>query len=243
MEEFNDCPYVSELDDLRFSGFFHTWCNKRSIGCISKKLDRVLVNKECMAKFEHSEAIFLPPSISDHSPSLVKLGLQGNKKNCPFKFFNFLTEKEDFLPLVESCWQENFHGSMQFQLCSKLRNLKKVLKSLNKHTMGDLMVKSIEAKASLVDCQILLDLQPLDEGLRIQEKELMSSYTRFFLGIFRGWASSYGWLLKVGFLPWTVFSTTILKLLLPVSFAILKTKLMPTFSFSVCIAKPFGLNS
>ena len=177
MEEFNDCLYVSELDDLRFSGFLHTWCNKRSIGCISKKLDRVLVNKEWMAKFEHSEAIFLPPSISDHSPSLVKLGLQGNKKNCPFKFFNFLTEREDFLPLVESCWQENFHGNMQFQLCSKLRNLKKVLKSLNKNTVGDLTVKSFEAKAALVDCQSLLDLQPLDEGLRMQEKELMSSYT------------------------------------------------------------------
>ncbi|KAK2658664.1 hypothetical protein Ddye_005197 [Dipteronia dyeriana] len=177
MEEFDSCLQSAELNDLRFSGFLHTWCNKRSNGCISKKLDRILVNKEWMAKFEHSEAFFLPPSISDHSPSLVKLGLQGNKKNCPFKIFNFLTERGDFLPLVESCWQENFHGNMQFQLCYKLRNLKKALKSLNKNTVGDVTVKSIEAKAALVECQRNLDLQPLDASLRIQKKELMSSYT------------------------------------------------------------------
>ncbi|KAK3204560.1 hypothetical protein Dsin_018606 [Dipteronia sinensis] len=76
MEEFNDCLQSSELDDLRFTGFLHTWCNKRSNGCISRKLDRVLVNNDWLVKSENSEAIFLPPSISDHCPSMVKLGLQ-----------------------------------------------------------------------------------------------------------------------------------------------------------------------
>ncbi|KAK2652910.1 hypothetical protein Ddye_012766 [Dipteronia dyeriana] len=78
MEEFNECLQASELDDLRFLGFLHTWCNKRSNGCISKKLDRVLVNNDWLVKCENSEAIFLPPSISDHCPSVVKLGLQGD---------------------------------------------------------------------------------------------------------------------------------------------------------------------
>ncbi|KAK2653191.1 hypothetical protein Ddye_013047 [Dipteronia dyeriana] len=103
MEEFNDCLQASELDDLRFLGFLHTWCNKRSNGCISKKLDRVLFNNDWLVKFENSEAIFLPPSISDHCPSMVKLGFQGIKKNHRFKFFNFLTDRADFLPLVERC--------------------------------------------------------------------------------------------------------------------------------------------
>ncbi|KAK2641758.1 hypothetical protein Ddye_023521 [Dipteronia dyeriana] len=56
---------------------------------------------------------------------------------------------------------------MQFQLCSKIQNLNKALKSLNTNTVGDVTVKSIEAKATLVDCQRLLDMKPLDEGLRI----------------------------------------------------------------------------
>lgn len=66
---------------------------------------------------------------------------------------------------------------MQFQLCSMLRKLKQALKTLNKNTVGDVTVKSIEAKAALVDRQRLLDRQPLDASLRMQEKELMSSYT------------------------------------------------------------------
>ncbi|KAK3229959.1 hypothetical protein Dsin_001840 [Dipteronia sinensis] len=71
MEDFAECLQASELDNLRFSGFLHTWINKRSNGCISKKLDRVLVNNEWLVKFENSEASFLPPSISDDCPARV----------------------------------------------------------------------------------------------------------------------------------------------------------------------------
>ncbi|KAK2653195.1 hypothetical protein Ddye_013051 [Dipteronia dyeriana] len=53
MEDFNDCLQDSELDDLRFSGFLHTWCNKRSNGCISKKLDRVLVNNDWLSSLRN----------------------------------------------------------------------------------------------------------------------------------------------------------------------------------------------
>ncbi|KAK2653179.1 hypothetical protein Ddye_013035 [Dipteronia dyeriana] len=177
MEEFNDYLQASELDDLCFSGFLHTWCNKRSNSCISKKLDRVLVNNDWLVKFENSEAIFLPPTISDHCPSAVKLGLQGIKKNHPFKFFNFLTDRADFLQLVERCWQEQVHGIMQYKLCFKLRNLKKVLKTLNNDEVGNLTTNSIEAKAALDDCQRLLDQRLLDSNLRNRENELLSYYT------------------------------------------------------------------
>ncbi|KAI9195736.1 hypothetical protein LWI28_017625 [Acer negundo] len=167
----------AKLDDLRFSGFLHTLCNKRGDGCISKKLDRVLVNNEWLVKFEHLETVFLPPSSSDHCPSVVKLGLPGNKKNYPFKFFNFLTDREDFLPLVKTVWQEQVHGTMQYKLCSKLRILKKALKTFNNDKVGDVSIKSIEAMAALDACQLLLDLHPLDTNLRIREKELINNYT------------------------------------------------------------------
>ncbi|KAK3230002.1 hypothetical protein Dsin_001883 [Dipteronia sinensis] len=173
----SDCLQSLKIDDLRFSGFLHTWCNKRSNGCISKKLDRVLVNNDWLVKFENSEEIFLPPSISNHCPSVVKLGLQGIKKNRPFKIFNFLIDRADFLPLVYRCWREQVHGTMQYKLCSKLQNLKKVLKILNNDKVGDLTIKSIEAKAALDDCQRLFDQQPIDSNLRIREKELISCYT------------------------------------------------------------------
>ncbi|KAK3204566.1 hypothetical protein Dsin_018612 [Dipteronia sinensis] len=49
----------------------------------------------------------------------------------------FLTDRAYFLPLVERCWREQVHGTMQYKLCSKLRNLKKVLKTLNNDKAGD----------------------------------------------------------------------------------------------------------
>ncbi|KAK3226009.1 hypothetical protein Dsin_005871 [Dipteronia sinensis] len=151
MEEFNDCLQSLELNDLHFSGFLHTWWNWSSSGCISKKLDRVLVNNDWLVKFENSEAIFLPPGNADHCPFMVKLGLQCIKKNRPFNIFNFLTDRADFLPLLERCWREQVLSTMQYKLCSKLRNLKKVLKTLNNDKVGDLTIKSIEAKAALDD--------------------------------------------------------------------------------------------
>ncbi|KAK2655179.1 hypothetical protein Ddye_008231 [Dipteronia dyeriana] len=45
IDEFEDCLQTAELEDLLFSGFFHTWCNNISNdNCISKKLDKVLVS-------------------------------------------------------------------------------------------------------------------------------------------------------------------------------------------------------
>ncbi|KAK3193378.1 hypothetical protein Dsin_024688 [Dipteronia sinensis] len=66
---------------------------------------------------------------------------------------------------------------MQYKLCSKLCNLKKALKTLNNDKVGDLKIKSIEAKDALDDCQRLIDLQPIDSNLSIREKELISYYT------------------------------------------------------------------
>ncbi|KAK3204563.1 hypothetical protein Dsin_018609 [Dipteronia sinensis] len=59
----------------------------------------------------------------------------------------------DFLPLVERCWREQVHGTMQYKLFSKLRNLKKVLKT---STMARLVTTTplISSKPSMtiLDC-------------------------------------------------------------------------------------------
>ncbi|KAK3229961.1 hypothetical protein Dsin_001842 [Dipteronia sinensis] len=89
MEEFNDCLQSLELDDLRFSGFLHTWCNKRSNGCISKKLDRVLVNIDWLVKFENSEAIFLPLAFRIIVHPWLNLGCKVLRKIAISKFSIF----------------------------------------------------------------------------------------------------------------------------------------------------------
>lgn len=178
MVEFEDCLQRCGLDDLRFSGLFYTWCNKRSDGdCISKKLDRVLVNDVWLTDFPNSEAVFLPPSLSDHSPSLVRMGLPRKRRKCPFKFFNFMSEREEFIPIVQNCWNRQVHGTLQFQLCTKLRMVKNALKTLNNDVIGDVTIKVKEAKVILDDCQRLLDVHPDDSSLRSQEREFAKNYS------------------------------------------------------------------
>ncbi|XP_059635593.1 uncharacterized protein LOC132277762 [Cornus florida] len=78
MEDFKNCVFRNELEDLRYTGIFFTWTNS-SFGAanISKKLDRVLINYDWMCKFPQSSADFLPHGISDHSPMV-----QGTKMFC-----------------------------------------------------------------------------------------------------------------------------------------------------------------
>ncbi|KAK3218480.1 hypothetical protein Dsin_012450 [Dipteronia sinensis] len=60
--------------------FFILSATREATGCISRKLDRVLLNNDWLVKFENYEAIFLPPSISDHCPSVKVLKTLNNDK-------------------------------------------------------------------------------------------------------------------------------------------------------------------
>ncbi|CAK9178138.1 unnamed protein product [Ilex paraguariensis] len=73
---------LPELVDLKFSGCLFTWSDRRiEVGCIVKKFNRVLVNEEWNIIFQQ----------------LAKR---------PFKFFNFLAKRLDFLPMVKQILRE-----------------------------------------------------------------------------------------------------------------------------------------
>lgn len=90
--EFNDCLDSLEMDDMMAKGFWYTWTNKRGgLGANMSKLDRALVNPAWLNLFPDSEACFLAPGVSDHSPIMVSIVPEIRRKR-PFKFFNFLDE-------------------------------------------------------------------------------------------------------------------------------------------------------
>lgn len=76
-----------ELVDLRYNSVKLTWCNQRQnerrLYC---KLDSALVDRLWLELFESSEATFLPPGSSDHSPCLVRIQQLSPRKNHIFKF-------------------------------------------------------------------------------------------------------------------------------------------------------------
>ena len=87
MEEFDRCLQDSEFIDLRYLGIQFTWRNKRGgHGCVVRMLDRVLVNERWHLTFQQAMAEFLPLGVSDHSPIVVHLGLQVERRK-PFQIF------------------------------------------------------------------------------------------------------------------------------------------------------------
>ena len=89
--EFNECVNASCLVDLRYTGNFYTWNNRRSglEHIIKRKLDRALVNQGWLDYFPSAYAEFLPPGISDHSPIVIHISDTNRKKGFPFKFYNY----------------------------------------------------------------------------------------------------------------------------------------------------------
>lgn len=120
MDSLDECIIEADLDDFKFGGHFFTWSNRREEGPILRKLDRALVNSEWDSRFSGSEATFLPPGVSDHSPVVVKVAEMPRSRK-PFRFFNFWADHPGFLPLVREVWLEDIQGSPMFQLCSKLK--------------------------------------------------------------------------------------------------------------------------
>ncbi|XP_059639491.1 uncharacterized protein LOC132281844 [Cornus florida] len=182
MHEFRECLEKNGLEDLRYSGVFHTWSNG-CYGCanISRKLDRVLVNYSWMALFTQAECEFMPHGISDYSPMVVRFGNLTLKRNVPFRFFNFWTLHPAFVLIVSYEWQREFHGSKMFILAQKLRAIKKTLKQLNKSAYSDISARVAACRVELSLCQRSLDMFPLDDSLKLNEKELACKFTELSL--------------------------------------------------------------
>lgn len=103
MLDFKKCVEEVEVEDLLSSGFQYTWTKSlRNPECKTlKKLDRVMVNEAFLDTFRTAHSMFQPYIISDHSPAILIIPKGGVKKKKAFRMTNFITEKEEFLPVVK----------------------------------------------------------------------------------------------------------------------------------------------
>ncbi|GJS94192.1 RNA-directed DNA polymerase, eukaryota, reverse transcriptase zinc-binding domain protein, partial [Tanacetum coccineum] len=104
------------FDDLCCSGLHFTWTKnihkmrEGDISGILKKLDRVMVNEDFINKYSLDHAIFIPYLISDHSFVVLIMPNCLKRKKKSFKFANYLTDKANFLKIVEEKWNVDIDG-------------------------------------------------------------------------------------------------------------------------------------
>ncbi|KAM6563648.1 hypothetical protein CsatB_023646 [Cannabis sativa] len=86
--EFMDCVEACQIEDIKYSGSYYTWNNKRQGNeRIYSKIARVLTNQRWMDSFSTAEALFLAEKLFDHTPAIISLYHETLNGKKPFKYF------------------------------------------------------------------------------------------------------------------------------------------------------------
>lgn len=81
-----------------------------------------------MDLFEGAEVIFSEEGCFDHTPAILRLSsVKGGGKKS-FKYFRMWRSHPSFSQLVKGVWSAEIKGTKMFQLVSKLKKLRAVLK-------------------------------------------------------------------------------------------------------------------
>ncbi|XP_074290589.1 uncharacterized protein LOC141617307 [Silene latifolia] len=139
MEHFQECVSLCCMEDLQATGALFTWSNKQiPKDRVYSRLDRAMGNFERMEEFGEYMAHFHPEGLFDHCPRTIvdrKIGLSGRR--C-FKYFNMWGQAEEFIKCVGRVWNKRQDGTKMFKVVKKLKELKPMLKKLNKIYFSDI---------------------------------------------------------------------------------------------------------
>ncbi|GJU97185.1 RNA-directed DNA polymerase, eukaryota, reverse transcriptase zinc-binding domain protein [Tanacetum coccineum] len=167
MYEFQDCINNIEVNDLHSEGFHYTWTKSlKNPKCNTlKKLDKIIVNEDFIDKFQHTHGVFLPYMISDHSPIVVRIPNGVQKRKGSFRFSNFITDKEDFLPTERSVWNKNFEGHTMYRVVQTMKAFKRKLKHISCKNRN-VFERTEELRTRVKECQKNVDRVPHDECIK-----------------------------------------------------------------------------
>ncbi|XP_043697333.1 uncharacterized protein LOC122648146 [Telopea speciosissima] len=173
-EDLTSFIYDSDLVDLKWKGELFTWNNRQEGSSrVCCKLDRALVNLHWMDTLRSSEATFLPPGLSDHSPAVVSILERMNFGPKLFRFFEAWIGREGFEEVVTRGWDcpVNMKLNPMLRFAAHLKNVKAELKKWNKDSIGDVFLAVKNATAELTHIQVNLTAQPNDSNLVNLESE------------------------------------------------------------------------
>ncbi|GJY24381.1 RNA-directed DNA polymerase, eukaryota, reverse transcriptase zinc-binding domain protein [Tanacetum coccineum] len=177
MIDFQECLDAIGIEDINCSGIHFTWVQSRKDpkSGVMKKIDRVLGNIEFMIQYTNSHAIFLPHLTSDHSPAILVLPDKKKKRNNAFRFSNFITDKPEFINVVQDKLNIHIDGCMMYKVVKKLKCLKPHMKAIS-WSYGNLHEKVIEWREKLIVAQKDIDKDPHNARLKKLETEILKEY-------------------------------------------------------------------
>lgn len=137
------------LINLGFTGIPFTWSNKqKGSDLILERLDRGLINQQCLQIHPHAMIQHLPRIASDHAPILLKEKAIPRPPQKPFRVEQLWILHPHLPEVVNDAWNPPFNPSPQTNLLIKMSNTANTLQNWRKNTLGYLpgLIKGAEKK-------------------------------------------------------------------------------------------------
>ncbi|XP_074290821.1 uncharacterized protein LOC141617527 [Silene latifolia] len=143
---------------------------------VLSRIDRFLVNIDWMLLYPDSKAYFMNEGNFDHCPCIVSRKPDIPARKPSFRYFNMWSLDPQFMEIIQHEWNRTVVGVKMYQVVTKLRNLKKPLKLLNKNKFSDVERTADMSRLILDDLQTQLHQNPHDNQLSLAEREAADSY-------------------------------------------------------------------
>uniref|UniRef100_A0A803MQX2 Endonuclease/exonuclease/phosphatase domain-containing protein n=1 Tax=Chenopodium quinoa TaxID=63459 RepID=A0A803MQX2_CHEQI len=127
--KFNFWLLENRLTSIHSMGLKYTWCNNRVQDPIYEQLDRAYANNDWKFLFPNAKLWNLPIMFSDHSPVVLDLSSNTNKKRCPYKMEAWCLKLKEVHDLVASTWVTQVQVSSLFKAQGKTKMFLKDLKN------------------------------------------------------------------------------------------------------------------
>ncbi|XP_074310857.1 uncharacterized protein LOC141646795 [Silene latifolia] len=171
---FSTGAYLDKLIDLTDASAIPTrWMTFQDIGIMSPCSVCGMVHLFWLAD---GIASFLPEGLFDHSPCIIRLWDEIDRKPSCFKYFNMWGKDDRFKSTVMDVWQQQIKGCKSFQVVKKLKLLKFPLRQLKKEGFGDIINTAKVAQLLLEDIQKKLHQDPHNVSLQTEERAAAKSY-------------------------------------------------------------------
>uniref|UniRef100_A0A803PBM4 Uncharacterized protein n=1 Tax=Cannabis sativa TaxID=3483 RepID=A0A803PBM4_CANSA len=121
-----------------------------------------MANQAWLDQYQTAEVNFLSEGTFDHSPCVLSLYPRRVEGKRPFRYFRMWSSHLNFSNKVQAIWSSRVYGTKMYQVISKLKALKPVLKEINKEGFSDMHTAVQRAQGDLENVQQQLQQDPLD---------------------------------------------------------------------------------